>query len=338
MTTPRATTSSSSFLGSGMTRAAYFAVLFGAVLVFVFWGGPIWSAGPADSHLGRFAVSYGAIIPAVGLTLLLTRAYSTPRLITAVGTLWGIKLVITAALYFGFGPRGGMFGTPATAAQRRARRAAASTSSAGALGPQEDNNDASASRGYEAATGAFEAGGLAGKVMVDGAPQKSALIVLLSPQAGRKPAAAAQVSIAYDSDAGGFAEGPFVATSGSNLQLSNADGALRIVDVTTPTGAERAPVPPRGKAHLELVDSGLYRLRVAAEESAETALVVVDHPYWARSDEQGVFRIEKVPVGAIRVWALAGADGRLMVEKTVQVKANAVTEVELALRPVATTE
>ncbi len=71
-----------------------------SVALFLFWGEPLWTARREASHVGRFAFSYLLVIPAAALLLAAYRRLTWSHLVGATGTAWGIKLVVTSALYF----------------------------------------------------------------------------------------------------------------------------------------------------------------------------------------------------------------------------------------------
>src|SRR5690606_28532047 len=71
------------FLGSGLSMPAYGAVLVASVALFVWWGGPLWSA--SGSHGTRFAVSYLAVVPFAAAALAIARALSWIRLANTIG-------------------------------------------------------------------------------------------------------------------------------------------------------------------------------------------------------------------------------------------------------------
>jgi hypothetical protein len=79
----------------GIGRGPFFAVLAGACLVYLFWGGPVWSH-LGDSEFPRIALSY-AVIP-LGALIALYRAgrLTLPALLAASGVIAALKLLLTA--------------------------------------------------------------------------------------------------------------------------------------------------------------------------------------------------------------------------------------------------
>jgi hypothetical protein len=87
------------FAGSGLGASTLAGVLAFTVLVFLLWSGPIWSAQTGASHLGRIVVSYLAAVPVLFTALALRHRLTIVRLVTAVGIVWGAKLVLSASVY-----------------------------------------------------------------------------------------------------------------------------------------------------------------------------------------------------------------------------------------------
>jgi plastocyanin len=88
-----------SFPGTGLTLAPYLAVVVASVAVFLLWGGPLWAAPPGTSHVTRFTVSYLIVIPFALVALRLSHAWSWSHLVGTMGSVWAIKLLVTAVTY-----------------------------------------------------------------------------------------------------------------------------------------------------------------------------------------------------------------------------------------------
>jgi hypothetical protein len=84
----------------GVGRGPFFAILASACLVYLFWGGPIWSH-LGDSEFPRIVVSY-AVIP-LGASIALYRAgrLTLPALLAASGMIAALKLLLTAGFALG---------------------------------------------------------------------------------------------------------------------------------------------------------------------------------------------------------------------------------------------
>lgn len=94
-----ATPNSSGALGTGLS-APVLAALFGiSVLAFLLWDGPLWLAPVDRTHTGRLALSYGIVMPGVALAQALARSFSWSRWISAVGVVWGAKMLVTALVF-----------------------------------------------------------------------------------------------------------------------------------------------------------------------------------------------------------------------------------------------
>ena len=93
--------------GLGLSREQFLGILLASCVIFVFWGGPLWShAGRSD--FWRLAVSYAAI-PALVAAAQAWRGTLRPSLfLAATGVIAVVKLVVTAlldlAVGMGLGP------------------------------------------------------------------------------------------------------------------------------------------------------------------------------------------------------------------------------------------
>src|SRR5262245_25191891 len=80
--------------GTGLPSAALGSILLASVALFVMWNGLLWRAPREASHVGRFVV-----VPLSAALLVVLRRLSWARLVTTTGTVWALKLLITAVLY-----------------------------------------------------------------------------------------------------------------------------------------------------------------------------------------------------------------------------------------------
>ncbi len=87
------------FPGTGLSFGVYFAALTASVAVFFFWGGALWAAPIGTSHVGRFAASYLIVIPLAAAALTFSRSWSWSHLVGTTGSMWAIKLLVTAISY-----------------------------------------------------------------------------------------------------------------------------------------------------------------------------------------------------------------------------------------------
>jgi hypothetical protein len=81
----------------GLRRGQFLAILGGAVLVFLFLGGPVWRH-VHDGHFARIVVSYAVIPPAVWVALRRNGSRGIVAVGVAATVLALIKLVVTAGL------------------------------------------------------------------------------------------------------------------------------------------------------------------------------------------------------------------------------------------------
>lgn len=81
----------------GLTRSAFFAILTGSVLVYVFWGGPLWNHLGEDDFV-RIVISYSLIPVAVAGALAANRTMTLANFVAGSAVLCTMKLVVTAVL------------------------------------------------------------------------------------------------------------------------------------------------------------------------------------------------------------------------------------------------
>ena len=81
----------------GLGRGQFFAVLFGAIILFVLIGGPVWRH-VHDPHFGRLAWSYAVIPPAIAVLQAHNGSFGWGRLLGATVTIGVLKLVVTAVV------------------------------------------------------------------------------------------------------------------------------------------------------------------------------------------------------------------------------------------------
>ena len=81
----------------GLGRGQFFAVLLGAIALFVLIGGPVWRH-VHDPHFARLAWSYAVIPPAIAAAQLRNGSFGWGRLFGATVTIGVLKLVVTAVV------------------------------------------------------------------------------------------------------------------------------------------------------------------------------------------------------------------------------------------------
>jgi hypothetical protein len=161
--------------GTGLSPLSYAALVATSIALFLLWDGPLWSAPREATHVGRFAVSYLAVIPLAAIALLASRRWSWGHLMATTGSAWAIKMVVTAVLYQAF--------ATGTAGQFEPRLATP--------GPARP----STAPDYQPAPGPFAAGRLTGLMLREGVPVPSAVVYLEGPAPGRPLRAPAPVEL-----------------------------------------------------------------------------------------------------------------------------------------------
>jgi len=279
-----------------------------SVGLFMFWGGLLWRAPREASQLGRFVVSYLAVVPLAALLLIAVSRFTWGRLTTAVGTLWALKLVITAALYM------------AVAGVRPSRAPRV-------LGAAPQPTRSAPLHGYVAGALGFASGAVAGVVRLGGKPVEGALIWLDEPPPGlaatRLPAASLSI------EHGRQLPPVLLASAGSALTTHNLDPILHTVRVAS---VDAVPLPPSQVAQtLELPEeAGLHVVTCDNHTAERSQLLILDHPYVTFSAADGSFRIADAPIGRLRVRVVAEAGAS---EQVIDLGAGAEASVTLELVP-----
>lgn len=271
--------------GTGLPLGAYAGIVVVSIALFIFWDGAIWSAPREASHVGRFVVSYLAVIPLAAAALALLRVFTWERLITATGTAWALKLVVTALLYQAFAR-----GTAARIDPVRPRASAAAPP---------------VSADYHPAAGTFATGVLRGRAVLGGAPAAGAIVFIDNPPPGAPIKSSARIEIAIQD--GSYASAAYLARSSDEIVLRSADHRLHTAHLYA--GARsiaNVPLPPSGEEiPLSSLDPGVYALRCDTHKGELSSLVIVDHPYATRAERDGSFVIPGAPASRMRLQAAA---------------------------------
>lgn len=311
-----ATVREGTLLGSGLSAPLYGGVLLLSVALFVWFGGPLWTAH--GSHGMRFVVSYGAVLPLAALALALTRSFTLTRLTTAVGTIWAIKLLITAPLYYALAP-GGALEDIGAIPTRHASVAPPPTSSASAPG-------------YVAASAEVPSGAIRGQVTRGGEGVPSVIVSLDAPESGRPLGEGREVLVKLTE--AGFDAASYLVTTADSLRLHNGGGRLHTARVRS-AGHTRlnAPVPPGATTSPLTFDvPGQLDITCETHPAERATLVVVDHPYAVITGADGTFELSHVTAGSAVVSVIAVANGSVSrVEATTNVRAGESVELVLAL-------
>ncbi len=295
-------------LGTGLSLPLYAAIVVFSVTLFLVWGGPLWTAPRASSHVARFAVSYLAVVPVAAALLLALGRFSLTRLVTTTATSWGIKLVITSLLYFGL--------APSTSAHLEA------------AAPSAPRPPTEASASYEAAPTVFKYGAIRGSFRPN--PGQHALVYLEAPAAGLASSDTTSVDLSVT---GSSYDVPLaLAHVGDRVAIKNNDASLHTAHIYQDgRSVENTPVPV-GKVALVLRSSetGVHEIRCDNHPDERATILVVDHPYAALLDQDGQFQFDRVPTGDVKVRLLVVPPGAARTDETiVTVRAGETSTLEL---------
>lgn len=311
-----ATVREGTLLGSGLSAPFYGGVLLLSVALFVWFGGPLWSEH--GSHGMRFVVSYGAVLPLAALALVASKSFTFNRLATAVGTMWAIKLLITAPLYYALAPGGALEDIGAIPTVR-----------VSATPPPAPTKTTPS---YTAATTELPSGAIRGAVTHGGRKIKGAIVLIEQPQSGRPLGEGHEVVVELTEQ--GFARATFLVSTADSVRLQNDGGRLHTARVRSGHQTRlNAPVPPGATTRpLALDEPGQLDITCETHPDERATLVVVDHPYAVVTGEDGAFELGGVSVGAALVAAVALVNGRVIrVEKTTDVREGQSVELALTL-------
>jgi plastocyanin len=297
---------------TGLSVAPFAALLLVSLALFVFWDGPLWNAPRQSSMVGRFAVSYLAEIPLAVLALALARRLQWAHLLSTVGVIWSIKLVVTATLYQ-------VIARGVDANYRPVVARAAS--------------DAAVTE-YRATKPDFAAGRIEGRVLdALGAPLADAVAWLDAPAPGRSRAHGDGLALEIVDAA--YPQPLSIAHVGEQLRVTNRDLILHTAHLSRDQRVVgNRSLPPGTEATLSLGEPGVYHLRCDNHPRESAWLVVVDHPYVARSGADGGFVLKGVPAGRAHLRVMAIADGAVRsADSFIEVSNGATTRVDLGLSP-----
>ncbi|MFQ5770250.1 MAG: carboxypeptidase regulatory-like domain-containing protein [bacterium] len=124
---------------------------------------------------------------------------------------------------------------------------------------------------------------------------------------------------------------------GTELEILNNDGILHNVhayqDGLDPKNTVFNKAQPRflKKIKQTLDKPGIYYFKCDVHDHMSAYILVMDHPYYAVTDESGGFTITNVPAGTYKIQAWHEALGTL--EKSVTVESGATAEVKFDILP-----
>lgn len=287
--------------GSGLSYVQFGGLLAFSVALFLLWGGPLWSAGPEASHVGRFAVSYLAVAPVASLLLVWVRRFSLGHLLTTLGEVWAIKLVVTSIMYTAL--------ATGTRAEQRAVLPEAPSAQVADGGAE-----------YTPAMGAFSSSTVRGVATRAGSPAASAIVFLQHPPPGAPLPEGRELVMQIRG--GAYAQPVYAVTTADTLAVANDDDRLYTVHLHGADASSNQPVPAGMRRDLTIPEPGVYRVSSDGAVGASTWLVVVDHPYVAIADPAGAFELASVPYGATEIVG-AVVDGGQLYSATVALDVHA---------------
>jgi hypothetical protein len=292
-------------------------VLLTAYSTLLFGGSPelLWRAPVGASHVGRFVVSYLAVIPFVAAYLYVRmRRISLGDLLGNVLIIWSIKMLITVGLYHVF--------VQGTAAE---------------LEPVQTVTQwhVKARVPYEPIAG-FEGTRLRGRVRfgeTDGL--RTPVLLVLEGVTRGAPAPTARVPVRLHIAETGLEPTLAVAGLGAEMLVHNDTAATVVL---TATQGHRSVfnvpvVPGQADASAKLKRPGLLELAPRTGRSDLHAwMYVAEHPYFAWSDTSGTFEMKRVPGGEYELVAFTiGAGTGGIVETRIAVTLPASEKVVLTI-------
>ena len=268
--------------GTGLAILPYLLLVTFSVVVFLFWGGPLWLARREVSHVMRFVVSYAVVVPAAALLLLAAKRLTFSNLWGATGSTWAIKLMVTSTIYL------------------VVARGTAHIPVAAPLSPTATAHAIQASYEYRPAKGEFAHGAVKGAVVRKGAVAKDAVVLVDKPLPGAE-LAEARGPLHLWLGGGRYSERIYLGQLDQDLAIENKDPSLHTLHLFDQDRAVlNMAVPVGEKPHpLTMPEPGIYEARCDTHASERASVVIVDHPYIARADESGQFQLNDVPVGPV---------------------------------------
>lgn len=273
-------------LGSGLAPipAAIALLICGAAFALI--DGPLWLQPTGTSTALRSAVAFGSLLPATLIALLAQRRLGVGRFLQALALL-GIGATLLVSVLF-------VALTPGSASRYTPKQT------------WEEKPATVVEKGYAAAPTGFAARDLEGRVLRNGRPVAGALVYLDSPPPGRPVGDRRAVDIAIEGSA--FSSPLFAAREGDRIRLSNRDEILHTGHLSAERRSLRnLPLAPRMRPRsFPAPPAGEYTISCDNHEGEKTHLLVLDHPYITRTDAEGRFQLQDVPLGEITVIAQEG--------------------------------
>ncbi len=163
---------------------------------------------------------------------------------------------------------------------------------------------------------------------------KNVVITLVNVKGGQAPAA---VTATIDQKGCRYMPHVQAVPVGSNLEILNSDGILHNIHAyyngLDPKNTVFNKAQPKflKKITHTLDKAGMYYFKCDVHSHMSAYVAVMDHPYYAVSDDYGKFTIDNVPPGSYKIQAWHEALGVL--EKNVTVAAGKTTDVNFDILP-----
>jgi plastocyanin len=257
------------FLNCGLSGVSLSAILLLATALFLFWNGPLWSAPPGASHMGRIVWSYAIVIPLAAVFLLIEKHFGWVQLASSVGVVWAAKLMVTSSLYAYLATGSVQQYSPAPVVGEPGRV----TETHAAL-PESGNAE------------------LDGVLRDQGAPVAGVVVVARTRGKTAWPAERRELVISR----GEYDHAIYLATVRDTVVVENRDGVLHNVrarsdrrtlwNVPAPAGSEARTVP---------LSAGVYELGCDEHPGERATLVVIDREPAAITDAGGNFALHDLP-------------------------------------------
>lgn len=183
---------------------------------------------------------------------------------------------------------------------------------------------------------AMDGAAAAWTVEVEGVPDGTALdgaVVSLHSPAASAAVRAGHADVALSGD--GFSPRVLPVVAGSTVRFSSDDRRRHALYAFSPARPFSFPLHDGAAAHaLQFDTPGVVEYGCAIHESMIGYVVVLDTPYFAKTDARGRARLD-APDGdyTLQVWHERQPQGQAPLARAVHVEAGAVTRVDLPVRP-----
>ncbi len=153
---------------------------------------------------------------------------------------------------------------------------------------------------------------IVGRVQIGSAGLASAVVYL---EGVRGPFAPPTQRITIDQANKTFIPHVVAAMKGSNIELVNSDDFLHNTFSDSKAKAFNFNQPQKGSRSLLKVDqAGVIEVHCHIHGSMQAWIVVVDNPYFAVTDQRGIFKIDGVPPGTYKLKSWSEQHGILTQE------------------------